>query len=79
MESGERKKRLAEIKGELDEWIVFTAHYDTTSLSQGAYDNMSGSIGILGILEKFAKRLKPIEDAPHYIKKLKGGCFVRLL
>ncbi len=34
--------------------IVFTAHYDSTSLSQGAYDNMSGSVGLLAIAEHFA-------------------------
>ena len=28
--------------GTKEEWIVLTAHYDTTSLSHGAYDNMSG-------------------------------------
>lgn len=43
---------------ESDEYIVFTAHYDSTSLSQGAYDNMSGSVGLLGIAEHFA-------DNPH--------------
>jgi len=46
---------ICDLPGETDEWIVLTAHYDTTSLSQGAYDNMSGSIGLLGIAEKFAK------------------------
>ena len=40
--------------GQVDEYIAFTAHYDSTSLSQGAYDNMSGSLGILGIAEHFA-------------------------
>lgn len=44
---------IADIPGETDEYIVFTAHYDSTSLSQGAYDNMSGSIGLLGIAEHF--------------------------
>ena len=48
---------IAEIQGEIDEYIVFTAHYDSTSLSTGAYDNMSGSIGILGIAEYFMKHL----------------------
>ena len=33
---------------------MLTAHYDSTSLSQGAYDNMSGSVGLLGIAEHFA-------------------------
>ena len=46
---------ILELPGEIEDTIAFTAHYDSTSLSEGAYDNMSGSIGILGIAEKFAK------------------------
>ena len=46
---------VAEIKGEIPQTIVFTAHYDSTSLSQGVYDNMSGSVGLVGIAEYFAK------------------------
>lgn len=46
---------LLEMPGQIDECIVFTAHYDSTSLSQGAYDNMSGSIGLLAIAEYFSK------------------------
>lgn len=46
---------VAELPGEIDEKIILTAHYDSTSLSQGAYDNMSGSVGLLGIAEKFVK------------------------
>ena len=46
---------VLDLPGEIDEWIVLTAHYDSTSLSEGAYDNMSGSVGLLGIAEKFAK------------------------
>lgn len=46
---------ILDLPGETEEYIVLTAHYDSTSLSQGAYDNMSGSIGLLGIAEKFAK------------------------
>ena len=45
---------IVDLPGETDEQIVFTAHYDTTSLSQGAYDNMSGCIGLLGMAEHFA-------------------------
>lgn len=52
---GESRDVIAELPGETDEWIVLTAHYDTTSLSTGAYDNMSGSIGLLGIAEHFVK------------------------
>ena len=49
---------VAELPGEIPEYIVLTAHYDSTSLSQGAYDNMSGSVGLLGIAEYF-------KDHPH--------------
>ena len=42
---------VLDIPGKNGKYIVFTAHYDSTSLSQGSYDNMSGSIGLLGILE----------------------------
>ena len=50
---GQSHDVVADIPGEIDEYIVLTAHYDTTSLSQGAYDNMSGAIGLLGIAEHF--------------------------
>lgn len=53
---GESRNVIADMKGETDETIVFTAHYDSTSLSEGAYDNMSGSVGLLGIAEYFSKR-----------------------
>ena len=43
---------VATIPGEIDEYIVLSAHYDTTSLSHGAYDNMSGCVGLLGVMEK---------------------------
>lgn len=52
---GESHNVILDLPGEISEAIAFTAHYDSTSLSQGAYDNMSGSIGLLGIAEKFAK------------------------
>ena len=42
---------IAELPGRTDEWIVLSAHYDSTPLSHGAYDNMSGCIGLLGVLE----------------------------
>ena len=47
---------IAELPGQTDRWIVLTAHYDSTSLSQGAYDNMSGAVGLLGIAEAFCKK-----------------------
>ena len=42
---------IAEIPGRSDEWIALSAHYDSTPLSRGAYDNMSGCIGLLGIMD----------------------------
>ena len=51
---GQSHNVVLDLPGVIDEWIVLSAHYDSTSLSQGAYDNMSGSVGLLGIAEKFA-------------------------
>ena len=51
---GKSHNVILDLPGEREETIVFTAHYDSTSLSQGAYDNMSGSIGLLGIAKFFA-------------------------
>ena len=53
---GKSHNVILDLPGETEEYIVLTAHYDSTSLSQGAYDNMSGSVGILGIAEYFANR-----------------------
>lgn len=52
---GQSHNVVLDLPGEIPEYIVFTAHYDSTSLSQGAYDNMSGSVGLLGIAEHFVK------------------------
>ena len=49
---GESHNVIAEIPGKREEYIVLSAHYDTTSLSHGAYDNMSGCAGLLGIMEQ---------------------------
>ena len=53
---GQSHNVICELPGETDEWIVLTAHYATTSLSTGAYDNMSGCIGLLGIAEAFVQK-----------------------
>ena len=42
---------VAELPGNRPEWITLSAHYDSTALSNGAYDNMSGCAGLLGVLE----------------------------
>lgn len=49
---GESHNVVAEIPGKRNEWLVFTAHYDSTYSSHGAYDNMSGCAGLLGIMEQ---------------------------
>ena len=54
-DEGQSHNVILEMPGQVEETIVFTAHYDSTSLSQGAYDNMSGSVGLLGIAEYFTK------------------------
>ncbi len=52
--TGNSHNVILEQPGEVEEYIALTAHYDSTALSQGAYDNMSGSVGLLGIAEYFA-------------------------
>ena len=53
---GESHNVLAEKPGRRDEWIVLSAHYDTTALSHGSYDNMSGCVGLLGVMEAMRGR-----------------------
>ena len=49
--SGESHNVIAELPGESGEWIVLTAHMDTTPLSHGSYDNMTGCLGLLCTLD----------------------------
>ena len=49
---GESHNVIAEIPGRRKEYITLSAHYDSTSLSQGAYDNMSGCVGLLGVMQE---------------------------
>lgn len=53
--TGKSHNVILDLPGQIPETIAVTAHYDSTSLSQGAYDNMSGCIGLLAIAEKFAR------------------------
>lgn len=53
---GQSHNVILDLPGAGGEYIALTAHYDSTSLSQGAYDNMSGSVGLLGIAEHFANK-----------------------
>ena len=51
---GKSRNVILDLPGDVEETVIFTAHYDSTSLSQGAYDNMSGSVGLLALAEYFA-------------------------
>lgn len=55
---GESRNVVLDLPGESEDMIIFSAHYDSTSLSQGTYDNMSGSVGLLGLIDYF-------KDHPH--------------
>ncbi len=50
---GKSHNVVFDLAGDEEETVIFTAHYDTTSLSQGAYDNMSGCVGLLGLADYF--------------------------
>ena len=50
---------VCDIKGESDDVIVLTAHYDSVPYSKGAYDNATGSVGIFAIANELKdKKLK---------------------
>ncbi len=54
--TGKSHNVVLDLPGEIPQYIVLSAHYDSTYLSLGTYDNMSGSVGILGVAEHFAKK-----------------------
>ncbi len=53
--TGQSQNVVLELKGSIEDVIALTAHYDSTSLSKGAYDNMSGSAGLMAMAEYFSK------------------------
>ncbi len=55
--TGQSQNVVLELPGDTmpEKTVVFTAHYDSTPLSQGAYDNMSGSVCLLAMAEYFAQ------------------------
>ena len=56
---GESHNVVAELPGRSEEWITLSAHYDTTALSHGSYDNMSGCVGLLGVMDSLkGKKLR---------------------
>ena len=62
---GESQNVVAELPGKRDEWITLTAHYDTTALSHGSYDNMTGCVGLLGVLD--ALKNKPLNYGLRFV------------
>ncbi len=62
---GESHNVVAELPGKNGEWITLSAHYDTTALSHGAYDNMTGCAGLLGVLD--ALKGKPLNYGLRFV------------
>ena len=56
---GTSQNVISVIKGELEEEIVFTAHYDSVPFSRGVYDNGAGSAILLELYRYFIKN-KPL-------------------
>lgn len=43
---------VCDLKGESNDWIICTAHYDSVPHSKGAYDNATGAVCLYSIAEK---------------------------
>lgn len=56
VDKGSSQNVLLDLPGACEETVVLSAHYDSTSLSRGAYDNLSGCIALLYL----AKRLSAL-------------------
>jgi len=52
---GTSQNVVLDLPGEYPQYIVLSAHYDSTSLSLGSYDNISGCIGLLALAEYFSR------------------------
>lgn len=52
MQDKQSHNLVCDIKGESDDWIVCTAHYDSVPNSRGAYDNATGSVCLYSIAEE---------------------------
>ena len=48
---GESHNVIAEKPGRNGKYVVLSAHYDSVAMSHGAYDNMTGCIGLLGVMD----------------------------
>jgi len=62
---GVSRNVILDIPGQSRETVIFSAHYDSTSLSQGAYDNMSGCVALLSMAEYFTKN--PVKRSLRFI------------
>lgn len=58
---GSSQNVVAHIKGRSKRHVVLTAHYDSTALSKGSWDNTSGSVGLLKLADHFSKN-KPLHN-----------------
>lgn len=56
---GESHNVEAVIPGETEQSVILSAHYDTTPLSRGSYDNLTGCITLLCVMEDILKHGKP--------------------
>lgn len=54
--AGQSHNVVASLPGQCDEYLVLSAHYDTTSLSHGSYDNMTGCIGLLCVMDELKNK-----------------------
>ena len=52
---GQSHNVILDIPGEIDQYVVLSAHYDSVPLSVGTYDNMSGCVGLLALAEYYAE------------------------
>ncbi len=56
---GKSHNLYLDIKGNSDKTVIVSAHYDSTSLSKGSYDNMSSCVALLYLADYF-KNTKPL-------------------
>ena len=53
--AGQSHNVILDLPGEVEEYVVLSAHYDSVPLSVGTYDNMSGCVGLLALAEYYAQ------------------------
>ena len=53
---GTSQNVILDLAGEIKETVIISAHYDSTMFSMGAYDNMSGCIGLLYLAKYFSEK-----------------------